>query len=99
MNTQTQFQTSPIRPISPIRLITPAPPLPRSPAPPLPRAAFTMIEIAIALAVIGFALAAIIGVLPTGMNVQKENREETIVNFDSAFLLDAIRSGTRGQDD
>jgi type II secretory pathway pseudopilin PulG len=62
-------------------------------------AAFTLVEIALSLAVIGFALVAIIGILPTGMNVQKENREETIVNFDSAFLLDAIRSGTRGQDD
>src|SRR5947207_7764407 len=41
-----------------------------------PRSAFTMIEIAISLAVIGFALVAIIGILPTGMNVQKENREE-----------------------
>ncbi|MDB6018824.1 MAG: hypothetical protein JWR19_3313 [Pedosphaera sp.] len=62
-------------------------------------AAFTLVEIALSLAVIGFALVAIIGILPTGMNVQKENREETIINFDSAFLMDAIRSGTRGQDD
>src|SRR5262249_10809748 len=36
--------------------------------------AFTMIEIAISLAVIGFALAAIVGVLPLGMKVQKQNR-------------------------
>ncbi len=62
-------------------------------------AAFTMVEIAISLAVIGFALVAIIGVLPTGMNVQKENREETIINQDAAVLLDAIRSGARGYDD
>jgi len=33
--------------------------------------AFTMIEIALCLAIIGFALVAIIGVLPTGMGVQK----------------------------
>ena len=39
------------------------------------QAAFTMVEIAICLAVIGFALVAIIGVLPIGMNVQKDNRE------------------------
>src|SRR2546428_5718272 len=34
---------------------------------------FTMIEIAIALAVIAFALVAIIGVLPIGLNVQRDN--------------------------
>ena len=55
--------------------------------------AFTMIEIAISLAIIGFALVAIVGVLPAGLNVQKENREETILNQDGPFLLEAIRSG------
>src|SRR5688572_11872570 len=39
--------------------------------------AFTMVEIAICIAVIGFALVAIVGVLPIGMQVQKDNREET----------------------
>ena len=62
-------------------------------------AAFTMIEIAISLAIIGFALVAIIGVLPAGMSVQKDNREGTLINFDADFLLSAIRSGARGQDD
>lgn len=61
-------------------------------------AAFTMIEIAIALGVIGFALVAIIGILPAGMSVQKDNREETLVNFDGTYLMDAIRSGAQGQD-
>ena len=37
--------------------------------------AFTMVEIALALAIIGFALVAIIGVLPFGLNVQRQNRE------------------------
>jgi type II secretory pathway pseudopilin PulG len=60
---------------------------------------FTMVEIALCLAVIAFALVAIIGVLPIGMNVQKANREETIVNFDAKYLMDAIRSGAQGQDD
>jgi type II secretory pathway pseudopilin PulG len=62
-------------------------------------AAFTMIEIALALGVIGFALVAIIGVLPAGMSVQRDNRESTIVNFDANFLVDAITSGTTGLDD
>src|SRR6267154_2977103 len=56
-------------------------------------AAFTMVEIALSLAVIGFALVAIIGVLPAGMSVQRDNREETLINFDASFLIDSIRSG------
>ncbi len=62
-------------------------------------AAFTMIEIAICLAIIGFALVAIIGVLPLGMNTQRDNREETIINQDATVLLEAIRSAARGADD
>lgn len=62
-------------------------------------AAFTMIEIAISLAIIGFALVAIIGILPTGMSVQRENREETIINQDATVFMNAIRNGERGLDD
>ena len=61
--------------------------------------AFTMIEIAISLAVIGFALVAIIGILPIGMNVQKENRQETIITQDANVFMDAIRNGAQGADD
>lgn len=61
--------------------------------------AFTMIEIAICLAIIGFALASILAVLPLGMSTQRDNREETIVNQDATVLLEAIRSGARGADD
>jgi len=60
--------------------------------------AFTMIEIAFSLAIIGFALVAIIGVLPIGMNVQKDNREETIINQDATVLMNAIRSGAQVDD-
>lgn len=62
-------------------------------------AAFTLVEIAISLAIIGFALVAIIGILPLGMSVQRENREETIINQEAAVWFDAIRSGARGLDD
>jgi len=55
-------------------------------------AAFTMVEIALSLAVIAFALVAIIGVLPTGLRAQKDNREDTILNQDGLLLLEAIRS-------
>src|SRR6478736_2420767 len=61
--------------------------------------AFTLVEIALSLAIIGFALVAIIGVLPFGLNVQKENREETIIVQEATYLLDAIRNGARGLDD
>jgi hypothetical protein len=55
--------------------------------------AFTMIEIAIAVGVIGLALVAIIGILPQGMNVQKDNREDTIISQDAPYFLNAIRNG------
>src|SRR6266567_858600 len=61
--------------------------------------AFTMIEIAISLAIIGFALVAIIGILPTGLNAQRDNRQETIVNQDATVLMDAVRNGEHGLDD
>ena len=64
-----------------------------------PEAAFTMVEIAISLAVIGFALVAIIGVLPRGMSVQRRNREETNINQDALVFFSAIRNGARGLDD
>ncbi len=56
-------------------------------------AGFTMVEIALSIAVVAFALVAIVGVLPTGLQVQRDNREETIINTDGAYLLEAIRSG------
>ena len=63
------------------------------------RSGFTMVEIALCLAIVGFALVAIIGVLPAGLNVQKENREDTILNQDATVWLDAIRSGSVGYDE
>lgn len=61
--------------------------------------AFTMIEVAICLAIIGFALVAIIGVLPLGMNTQRSVREETIINQDASVLLESIRNAARGAND
>jgi type II secretory pathway pseudopilin PulG len=61
--------------------------------------AFTIIEIALCLAIIGFALVAIIAVLPRGLNVQKRNREETIIDQDATVWMDAIRNGAHGYDD
>ncbi len=64
-----------------------------------PASAFTLIEVAISLAVIGIALVAIIGVLPLGMNVQKENREGTVINQDATLFIEAITKGARGMND
>lgn len=60
---------------------------------------FTMIEIALCLAIIGFALVAIIAVLPTGLNVQRDNREGTIINQDAVVWMNAIRNGAEGFND
>jgi type II secretory pathway pseudopilin PulG len=61
--------------------------------------AFTLVEVAISLAIIGIALVAIIGVLPLGMNVQRDNREATVINQDATIFIEAIRGGARGLDD
>jgi type II secretory pathway pseudopilin PulG len=58
------------------------------------QAAFTMIELALSIAVVAFALVAIIGVLPSGLQVQRDNREDTIVNQDAAFWLEVIRNAS-----
>jgi type II secretory pathway pseudopilin PulG len=63
------------------------------------RGGFTLVEIALCLAIIGFGLVAIIGVLPAGLNVQKENRDETIINHEASMWVEAIRNGARGLDD
>jgi len=53
-----------------------------------------MVEIAVCIGIIGFALVAIIGILPTGLRVQQENREDTLINQDAQYLIEAIRSGS-----
>src|SRR5580704_17676223 len=64
-----------------------------------PVAAFTMVEIAICLAIIGVALVGIIGVLPYGMNTQRDTREETVIPQDASLLIELISSGSRGAND
>jgi type II secretory pathway pseudopilin PulG len=61
--------------------------------------AFTMVEVALSLAVVAFALVAIIGILPTGMTVQKDNREDTLMNQEIRFWMEAIKNGARGLND
>jgi len=66
---------------------------------PTSHSAFTMVEIALCIAIIGFALVAIIGVLPTAMRVQQDNRADTLIDQDGNYFLEAIRTGARGLDD
>ena len=58
-----------------------------------------MIEVALCLAIIGFALVSILAVLPVGMNNQQKTRQSTLVSQDATMLLEAIRNGARGMDD
>lgn len=58
-----------------------------------PQAAFNLVEVALAIAIVAFALTAIFGVLPAGVNVQRDNRAETIINYDARYWMEAIRSG------
>jgi hypothetical protein len=57
-----------------------------------------MVEIAISIAIVAFALVAIIGVLPTGFDVQRQNRENTIINQEGNLWLGARWSGAWGLD-
>lgn len=66
---------------------------------PVSQTGFTMVEIALCLAIIGFALVAIIAALSTGLGVQTDNRQETVINQDAAVWIDAIRNGSMGYDD
>ena len=54
---------------------------------------FTMVEIALSIAIVAFAMVAIIGIMPTGFEAQRLNREETIINQDGTLFMEAIRSG------
>ncbi|MBM3847169.1 MAG: type II secretion system protein [Verrucomicrobia bacterium] len=58
------------------------------------RGGFTLLEIAVSLAVIGFAIVAVLGVLPSGLNIQRDTRERTIVTQDAAYIIEAIRRGS-----
>lgn len=62
-------------------------------------AAFTMVELALCIAIVAFAMVAILGVLPLGLSVQKQNREETIVDQEAPMWVDLIRRGGIGWDE
>lgn len=49
-----------------------------------------MVEIALAIGILGIALVAIVGVLPVGLNVQKENREDTLIEQEGDFFMNVL---------
>ena len=59
--------------------------------------AFNLVEVALALAIFAFALTAIFGVLPAGVTAQRDSRDETIINYDARYWMEAIRSGQMPQ--
>jgi hypothetical protein len=52
-----------------------------------------MVEIALCIAIVSIAMVAIMGVMPMGLSVQKQNREDTIIDQDAQLLIEAIRGG------
>lgn len=58
-----------------------------------------MIEVALCLAIIGFALVSILAVLPLGMDSQQKTREATVISQDATMFLEALRGGARGMND
>lgn len=58
-----------------------------------------MVEIALSIAVVAFALVAILGVLPSGMTVQKDNRDDNVINQEGRYWVEAIRTGAIGLED
>lgn len=60
------------------------------------QAGFTMIEIAISLAIVAVAMVAILGILPAGLTVQQENREDTIIDQEAEYYMNVIRNSGMG---
>lgn len=57
---------------------------------------FTLMEVALAIGLVAFGLVAVLGVLPAGLNVQKDNREKTIINLDAEYWMSALLGSVLG---
>jgi len=62
-------------------------------------AGFTMVELALCIGIIAFAMVAIMGVLPLGLTVQKQNREDTIIDQEGAQWINILKNGHGGWGD
>lgn len=57
------------------------------------KAAFNLVEVALAMAIVSFGMMAVFGILPAGVMAQRDSRIETIINYDARYWMEAIRSG------
>jgi prepilin-type N-terminal cleavage/methylation domain-containing protein len=70
-----------------------------APSPVRREAGFTMVELALCIAIISIAMVAIMGILPAGMGVQKQNREDSIIAQEASHWMESIRNGALLFDD
>ena len=56
---------------------------------------FTVSEVVLAVGVVAFGLVAVLGVLPAGLSVHKDNREETIIRYEARYWINALRAGAQ----
>ena len=59
---------------------------------------FSIAEVMLAIGVVAFGLVAVLGVLPIGLTVQKDNREETIIRYDAQYWMTVLRAGMQPTD-
>ncbi len=59
---------------------------------------FSIAEVTLAIGVVAFGLVAVLGVLPVGLTVQKDNREETIIRYDAQYWMTVLRAGMQPTD-
>lgn len=57
--------------------------------------AFSLVEIALALGVVGFALVAILGMVPVAVESARESRAETRATFIARSLIETLQSGDK----
>lgn len=58
-----------------------------------------MIEIALALGVIAIGLVSIIGLMPFGLGVQRENKDETVIDHDARLMFEFLKAGVAETND
>ncbi|MEC8928858.1 MAG: prepilin-type N-terminal cleavage/methylation domain-containing protein [Verrucomicrobiota bacterium] len=56
-------------------------------------AGYSLIEVSIAIAIVAVGMIAIFGILPAGLNVQRDNRQETVIKYEALYWMEALRSG------
>jgi len=54
---------------------------------------FTLPEVTIALAIVAFGLVAVLGILPIGVTVTRDNKDDTLIKNDAEYWMNAIRGG------